>query len=487
MKRFSPKGIRRLMSFVLGWLLFALILLNPWQVFALPPEGVRVFALTALMVVWWLTEAVPMPVSSLMPAILLPVMQVLTFREAAALYAHPVIALFLGGFLLALAVEKWNLHKRIALLIIRRIGTSPKRLIISVMLSTAFISMWVSNTATAVIMLPIAVSLVNIVLDRIECSDKARRNLFVAVLLAVAYSANVGGMATLIGTPPNAILAGFLQTSQGIDISFARWLLVGIPVALAILLLAYVLITRVFFRVSITQSTNIQKYIAGELRKLGSFSKSERRVLIIFGFTLLLWLSKGLINNYILAGKWLSDGAIAVLGGASLFIVPVDLKRDRFLLHWDDSRRLPWGILLLFGGALSLANALDKTGVIASIGQWVQSYQGLNTLLITVLAVGLVLFMTELIGGTALTTIFLPAVIAIAQGLDIPLLYICIPVTLAASGAFMLPIATPPNAIIFASGHIHVRDMIKIGWLLNLLTILVIILIGLPLVRWVFL
>ncbi|MFT5765091.1 MAG: sodium-dependent dicarboxylate transporter 2/3/5 [Saprospiraceae bacterium] len=457
-------------------LLFLIILLLPAPELLGEPAW-KVIAIAVFMLVWWITEAVPIPVASLLPMVLLPLLGVMDIKTATAPYANPIVFLFMGGFMVALAMERWNLHRRIALNIVKITGTNANGIILGFMLATALLSMWISNTATTVMMLPIAVSVIDLLSNnRSDNTGKGMRNFAIAMMLGIAYAANIGGTATIIGTPPNSVFAGFVLETYGYEISFAKWMLLGVPFAALLLGLTYSFLVKIFYPNRLGKFEGAQELIEEEVTKLGRLSREEKLVLIIFLSTALCWMMRVPINSlfkFIDLPIALSDTGIALIATISLFIVPRDLKFGEFLMEWKDTEKLPWGILLLFGGGLSLAGALSATGVIDLIGSQFEAAESTGFLIILGLT-AVSLFLTEVMSNVALVTIFLPVVGGIAIGTGVDPIYLMIPVTLAASCAFMLPMSTPPNAIVFASGHLTVMQMVRAGIILNLLSILLI-------------
>lgn len=454
----------------LGPILFIIILLSPVPN-ALTPEAWKVIALAVLMLVWWVTEAVPLAVTSLLPIICLPLLGVLGRKAAAAPYANPVVFLFMGGFMIALAMERWNLHRRIALNIVRITGTNANGIILGFMLATAALSMWISNTATTVMMLPIALSVIDLLKSSNEnLPKKGVRHFALALMLGIAYSANIGGTATIIGTPPNVVFSGFIRETYDLEVSFATWMAFGVPFAILLIGLTYLFIVKWLYPNQLGDFEGAQELIEKEVHALGKISNAEKKVLIVFVSTALLWMFRSRIVKLIPALP-LNDEGIALVATVALFVIPLDFKNGRFLMEWKDTAKLPWGILLLFGGGLSLANALAETGLIDLIGA---QFKGLDNvgLLVMLGLTAVSLFLTEIMSNVALVTIFLPVVGAIAVGMGMDPLLICIPVTLAASCAFMLPMSTPPNAIVFASGHLKVAEMVRAGIVLNVISIL---------------
>lgn len=456
----------------LGPLLFLILLLVPPPE-NFTPEAWKVIAMAVFMLTWWVSEAVPLPVTALLPVLLLPVMDVMPFRIAAAPYASDIVFLFLGGFLLALAIEKWNLHRRIALNIVKRTGTGSNRIVLGFMLATALLSMWISNTAAAVMMLPIATSVVSLLARDEDSNTVGLRKFALVMMLGIAYSANIGGTATLIGTPPNIVMAGILETNHNIQVGFLDWMKIGVPFAAVLLFLSYFLLVKVLHRNHWNALSDAGEVIQKELWAMGKRSTQENRVLIIFVGTALLWVFRKFINTH---NPWfeLTDSGIAIFAGIILFVVMAGKGHEGSLLQWKDTKNLPWGILLLFGGGLSLANALNHVGLIDDIGQLFAHMETTNLIWIVLGLATVSLFMTEFMSNVALTSVMIPVVAAIALGLGADPLEFAIPVTLAASCAFMLPMSTPPNAIVFASNRIRVAQMVRAGIVHNLVTILLI-------------
>ncbi len=445
-----------------------------------------VLALGAWMVTWWATEAMPIPVSALLPMIVFPLLGVSTVREASAPYGDPVIFLFMGGFILALGLERHKLHQRIALSLIRLTGTSGNGIILGFMLSTALISMWISNTATAIMMLPIAASVTSLLATETGQADDPRFKKFATgLMLAIAYAASIGGMATIIGTPPNVVMVGFMKRFYNLDVSFTRWMMVGIPLMLMALASCYFIITRLLFRNHLPSIEGSRELIHRKLSDLGKLSKEEKMVLAVFSITCFFWIFRQNMN--ILIGKnLLDDTTIAMAGGMLMFLMPVNLKEQKFLLDWSDMKELPWGILLLFGGGLCLADGMEKSGLVQIVGNHFSQQQGINSNVLIFSLTAISMGLTELMSNVALVTIFVPVVFGVADGFHINPIWLAMPVTYAASCAFMMPISTPPNAVLFASGYIRMKDMIKTGILLNLCCLVIITILSLTLIQWLF-
>ncbi len=477
----------RIAAFCSGPLTFLLILLFvPKDI--LGPGSEKALATASWMIIWWITEAAPIPITALLPLLLFPFLGVMSMSQAAAPYANPVIFLFLGGFLIALALEKHRLHERIALNLIRLTGTSGNGIILGFMAATAILSMWISNTATAIMMLPIATSVVNLIRSdpRQQLHELAprERNLALGLMLSIGYAATIGGMATLIGSPPNAVFKGLLEQHYNKAINFGDWMLVGVPVSIALLASTYLIVTRILFPNRIKKVDGTDLLLRERLHALGPISSTEKRILAIFAFTSLLWITQEGINA-ILGRSLLNDTNVAMLGGVLMFLVPDDLSKMRFILDWKDTQLLQWGILLLFGGGLCLATGLQNTGIIQTLGLWIAERSAFDAKLILFLIVASVL-LTEVMSNVALVQIFVPVIFGIADGLGANPIMLALPVTLGSSIAFMFPISTPPNAIVFSSGYIRVKDMARAGILLNLVSVLIIFLFSLTVVKWVF-
>ncbi|MEY3051301.1 MAG: hypothetical protein RLY31_1086 [Bacteroidota bacterium] len=448
-------------------------------------EAIRVLAIATLMIGWWVSEAVPIPVTALLPMLLLPFLGVTEMKAAAAPYAHPIVYLFFGGFMLALALEKWNLHRRIALNIVRMTGTHADGIILGFMLSSAFLSMWISNTATTLMMLPIALSVVALLVGGQQQALTAgqRGNFSLSLMLGIAYASSIGGLSTLIGTPPNVIFKGLLKQNFGTEVSFMDWMLLALPFSVLMLAATYLVLVRWLFPNRLGEIAGASDIILSEVRGLGRMETGERRTMIVFLLTAGLWVFGGVLNQLNPYFK-LSDEMVAILAVLLLFTVPVDFRSGIFILEWKDTERLPWGILLLFGGGLSLAEALAKTGVIQLVGDFFTDTSGSFWTIVGLAMVSILL--TEIMSNLALVAIFVPVVGGIGISLGIPVVHLTIPVTMAASCAFMLPMSTPPNAIVFASGHVSIRQMVRAGIVLNLVAVLLVGLLSRTLLVWLF-
>lgn len=450
---------QKAISLLLGPLVF-LVVVYVLELEGLSQEGRAVLAVTCWMGVWWMTEAIAIEATALLPIVLFPLTGAIEMKATTFPYAHPLIFLFLGGFLIALAIEKHHLHTRIALNIIDRIGTNPSRIILGFMLATGFLSMWISNTASTLMMVPIALSVI--------ANLNSIKQFAKALLLSVAYSASIGGMATLVGTPPNIVFAGVVRDTFGVEISFFEWMLFGLPFSICMIFLAWWLLTRFLFRMDNKPAEDLG--IKEKKEALGTLSTNEKRVLAIFCFTAFCWISRTyLLNNFI---PLLNDTIIAVIGGLLLFIVPD--SEGKKLLGWSETKKLPWGVLLLFGGGLTIASAFVKTDLAEWIGNGMNSFEGMSLILLIFVVAALVNFLTEFTSNVATASMVLPILAALALAVGVHPYYLMVGAILAASCAFMLPVATPPNAIVFGSKKLQMRDMIKTGIWLNFISILLI-------------
>ncbi|MGL2562241.1 SLC13 family permease [Helicobacter pylori] len=473
-----------------------------------------VAGVAVLMGIWWMTEAIDLPATALLPLVLFSVFSVDQFSSVSASYASPIIFLFMGGFILALSMQKWNLHTRIALSIILLVGTSPRRLILGFMIATGFLSMWVSNTATAVMMFPVGMSVLQLVAKLVgkentsnswyqkeeitkahggimsnivhkgkdiaqviqEKTTIYRTNFSICLMLGIAYSASIGSLGTLIGTPPNALLAGYMKTAFNIEIDFAQWMVFGTPLAFIMLILSWLLLTYVIFPLKIKEIPGGKEVVRLELNKLGRLSQAEISVGVIFILASLGWIFLDTILK-----SWgikidKIDSVIAMGVSALLFILPANNQGDR-LIDWGVAKKLPWDVLLLFGGGLALSAQFSKTGLSLWIGHLVSSFSHLPILFIIVMVTLMVIFLTEITSNTATATAFLPVIGGVAMGMGYEnhqSLLLTIPVALSATCAFMLPVATPPNAIAYGSGYVKITDMIKAGLWLNLVGVVLI-------------
>jgi sodium-dependent dicarboxylate transporter 2/3/5 len=447
----------------------------------LVPEAWRLCGLAGWMVLWWLTEAIPVPATALLPIVAMPLLEIGKEAKVTASYGHPLIFLFLGGFLIAGAMQRWGLHERVALFIVWAVGRSARSLVGGFMIACALLSMWISNTATAVMMFPVGLSVIDVVAK--ETDEATSRKFGVSLMLAIAYSCSIGGIATLIGTPPNTLLAAFLSDSYGYQLGFAQWMAIGLPFCLVLLPLTWLWLTHVGFPAGGLRLSHARDDMIRRLKELGPMSRGERIVGIGFLLAAAGWILRPLIVKT--TGLPITDTTIAMTVGLTMFVVPTSVEAGRFVLDWPTARNLRWGVLLLFGGGLALAGSFKSTGLAAAIGSAFAGFSGSNVWLTVAAMATTVLLLTELTSNTATTATFLPIVAAIAIGWNQnPLLFV-VPVAIAASGAFMLPVATPPNAVAFGYPHLRIRDMARTGAVLNLVCIVLVILVDMVLCRWV--
>ena len=460
-------------GFLLGVTAAIVVMLLP------TPEGLsleahKTAALFLLMGIWWATEAVPVAVTALVPLALFPMLGIVDIQSAANPYANKTIYLFFGGFLIATAIQKWDLHKRIALFVLEYAGSNGASLILGFMLTAAVISMWVMNTATTIMLLPIGLAVITVVKETVKgLSEKEMESFQLALLLGIAYGATIGGMSTLIGTGPNGMLAAFMADNYNLDISFVDWMKVGVPLSAVMLPCSWLILTRVIFKVEFETSQETKDLLSSMKQELGKFDGAEFKVFVVFVLTAITWMLRTVLDD-INGLEGLSDAGIAMISALILFLLPSGDKEKRgALLEWKDAQEnVPWGLLVLFGGGLSLANAVQATGLAVWMGNLIP--QGISIVLIVILVVTMIIFLTELTSNMATTATFLPVVAAIAIQSDFNPLLVTAAVALAASCAFMLPVATPPNAIVFGSGLIRVPQMARAGFLINVLGILVV-------------
>ncbi len=460
-------------GFVLGPILFLIAYNLPQTI--INPAADDVIAVALWMISWWITEAVSISVTALIPLTIFPLLGIMDMKAVSANYGHPIVFLFFGGFVMALALEKVKLHTRIALNIVKVTGTTPDKVILGFMIATAFLSMWISNTATTVVMLPIALSVIDLLTNDEDGFTKGDRNFALSLMLGIAFAANVGGIATIIGTPPNTVMVGFVEQEYDMQISFFKWMLMGVPFSCFMIGVIYFILVKFIYPNGLEKLSDSRDIIGEELARLGAIQSTEMRVVIIFLITIFLWIFRAYINEHVPFIQ-LSDAGISMLAAFALFSVPFNFNQGEFTLEWKDTQKLPWGILILFGGGLSLASGLSSAGVIDFIGELVASNKTLSILVISSLLIFIMLFMTELMSNVALVAIFSPVVAGIAIGLEYEILFMLIPVAMASSCAFMLPMATPPNAIVFASGYIKVHEMAKAGVFLNIISVIILIL-----------
>jgi solute carrier family 13 (sodium-dependent dicarboxylate transporter), member 2/3/5 len=474
-----PLETYQIVGRILGLVIFVVMLAtDQWQG-VMSPVAWRVAAVALWMAVWWATEAIPVAATAFIPIVVFEPLGVSSLRDAAAPYANPIIYLFLGGFLLAIAVERWNLHRRISLAILDRTGTDGRHLVGGFMLVSALLSMWMTNTSTTMMLLPIVLSVIAVIRDNVAGVTKADQNNFqIAMLLGLAYAASIGGLATMIGTPPNALLIGFLADNYGIEISFARWMAVGIPVSVLMLPVAWLLLTRTLFQFDIPASAAANEHLHDLRQEMGVMTPPERRVALVFAAVIIGWMLRRPVTEWLgLSG--ISDAGIVMTAALLLFLLPSGDPSQRQLLSWENASRIPWGVLILFGGGLSLAAAVSDSGLAQWLGESLAPLNVWGTAVLVVAAVTLIIFLTELTSNLATTATLLPVMGAIALQVNVPPILLTVPITIAASCAFMLPVATPPNAIVFSTGAITIPQMVRAGIALNLIGIVIVSLVSL--------
>ncbi|HEY5602304.1 MAG TPA: DASS family sodium-coupled anion symporter [Gammaproteobacteria bacterium] len=466
---------RQTTGLLLGPLLFALLLLLPAPD-GLSEAGMAVAAVAVLMAVWWVSEALPIPATALLPIALFPLLGVMQSQQVTNAYANHLIYLFMGGFLIAVTMEKWQLHKRIALRTIQLVGVSPRRIVLGFMLATAFLSMWISNTATAMMMATIGLAVmqqVKAALPVQPADDTVNAFPFgTALMLGIAYAASIGGVATLIGTPPNAILAGVVEKTYGISIGFAEWMAFAFPLSVVMLLLTWYYLMHFVYRGDMTELPGGKQAVEQALTALGVMTRQEKRVLIVFVCVASAWILRSVVN--IEALSMVTDSTIAILGALALFVIPADFSKREFLLDWGTAVKIPWDIIILFGGGFALAEGFNSSGLTLWIANQLTVLEGTHIVVLVAMIVLLVIFLTEVTSNTAVASLLLPVMGALAIAMNIHPLATMIAVAIAASYAFMLPVATPPNAIVFASRAVTIPQMAKAGFVLNLLGVLLI-------------
>ena len=477
----APQGLpaSRIIGLILGTIFIVATLVLPAPG-GMSNEAWLALGMMLLMATWWSTEAIAIPATALLPIVLIPALGLGTVASATTPYANPIIFLFMGGFVLGLAMQRWNLHKRIALMTLLAVGSQPRRQIAGFMIATAFLSMWVSNTATTIMMLPIGLSVISMMGS---ANPEAVRRFASALLLAIAYAASVGGIATLIGTPPNALLAAYLSENQGIEIGFAQWMLIGVPVSAAMLVAIWVWLARKDFGLG-EQSAHSSAGLREQLNELGPMSRGEKLVGTVFVLTAMAWIFQPLLSASLI--PWLNDTVIAIAAAIIMFLIPVRAADRVFLMDWETAKDMPWGVLLLFGGGLALAAVISSSGLATWIAESLGVLGMLPAILMIALVVTVIIFLTEVTSNTATAAAFLPLLGALAMSQDVSPIFFTVPAAIAASCAFMMPVATPPNAIVFGSGHVHISEMIKAGFALNLVGIVLVTRAGYALVGWVF-
>ena len=454
---------------ILGPLLFILIRLF-FSSKGLSEEANGILASTTWIAVWWITEAIPIAATALLPIILFPLSGSLNITSTTASFGHKFVFLYLGGFIIAIAIEKWNLHKRIALNIINLIGSDIKKIILGFMLATAFLSMWISNTATSVMMLPIGIAIISQLKD--NPGTKKDENLIFgkALMLAIAYSASIGGIATLIGTPPNLVLAGIVSETYGYEITFSQWFIFGFPISVLLLFICWKYLTTFAFSFSQKEFPGGKQEIKHLMQSLGKMTYEEKTVAIIFAATAFCWITRSYLLKEIL--PQIDDTIIAILFALVLFIIPSKSKNQK-IMTWKDTKNLPWGIIILFGGGMALAKGFESSGLALWIGNQMTALEGVSTIVLIFLLIAAVNFLTEITSNLATTAMLLPVLAPMALTIDIHPFVLMVGAAVAASCAFMLPVATPPNAVVFGSGYLRIPDMVSKGIIMNIISIFI--------------
>jgi sodium-dependent dicarboxylate transporter 2/3/5 len=475
-------GNSKRIGFFLGPAVFLLMLLLPHPE-GMSPAAWKVAAVTVLMAIWWITEAIPIPATSLLPIAMFPLLGVMKSKAATAPYANHLIYLFMGGFFLAVTMERWNLHRRVAVHTIRMVGTSPGRMVLGFMLATAFLSMWVSNTATTMMMVPIGLAVIQQALglnsEQIRAGssgkDQTQFNFGKCLMLGIAYAASMGGVATIIGTPPNTIMVGMVEKMFGVQIGFGQWMLFGVPLAAVMIAISWVVLVKLLFPMKGLELGGGAAIIDEEIRKLGPISREEKYIVVVGLFVAAFWLSRGFLKKIpFILDMWpnfgyIHDATIGILGALILFAIPIDFKKGKFLLDWKTAVKIPWDVILLFGGGLAIANGFAKTGLAAYIASQLTLLEGASIIVFVGAVVLITIFLTEITSNTATATLLVPIMGAAAIAMGVHPYATIIGACVAASFAFMLPVATPPNAVVFGSGCVSIKQMAKAGVWLNII------------------
>lgn len=465
---------KNILGLILGPILFLVIMIFV-DAKGLSFEAKCILASTAWMAIWWVTECVPISVTALLPIVLFPLTGGMDLATTTAAYGHKLVFLFVGGFLIALAIEKWHLHKRLALNIIRVTGSNKSRVILGFMLATAFLSMWISNTATSIMILPVGLAIISQLKDDPKTVENENEVFGKSLMIAIAYSASIGGMATLIGTPPNMVLAGVVEESYGIKLNMFDWMKFGVPLSSFLLFVCWLYLTKIAFKFKNEEFSAGKEEILRQINKLGKFSNEEIKVLIVFTLTALGWIFRGSIETIF---PMIDDTIIAIFFAVTLFIIPTkNQKTNTTLLVWNDTVKLPWGILILFGGGMAIASAFGKSGLALWIADLLTNLNDVSLFLIILIIVTSINLLTEVTSNMATTAMLLPVLVTIALAIDVHPYFLLVAATLAASCAFMLPISTPPNAVVFGSGFLKIEDMFKKGVWMNLISIITITLV----------
>jgi sodium-dependent dicarboxylate transporter 2/3/5 len=476
---------RQRIGLVAGIVLFSLLVFVPIP--GLPESARQMLAVAVLMATWWVSEAIPLAATALLPLVLFPSLGLASAARTAAPYANHLIFLFMGGFMLAQAMQRWSLHRRIALHIVSLVGTNPSRLILGFMCATAFVSLWVSNTATVAMMMPIGMAVTKQVADAVREQDlgidvtPGRFHFGIDLMLGIAYAASIGGVGSLIGTPPNVLLAGVLEESYGIELSFLRWMAFGIPLVALFLPLTWIWLTRFAYPLEIPEIPGGRRLIKEQIEALGPMGDGERKTAVVFFLTAAAWMFRPLWTKWLASGELITDSTIAIASALVLFLLPTG-SRDR-VLDWQWASRLPWEVLVLFGGGFALANGFEMSGLSGWVGDLLVSLKGAPLPIFVTAIVILLVVLTEFASNTASAAMSLPILGAAAIGMGLSPLILCVPATVAASCAFMMPAATPPNAIVFGTGYFTIPQMVRAGAFVNLIAVVLISLFTLLLVR----
>ena len=456
-------------GFILGPLLFIIVRLF-FKPEGLSDEANAILASTLWIAVWWITEAIPIAVTALLPIILFPLTGGLDLNTTTNAFGHKFVFLYMGGFIIAIAIEKWNLHKRIALNIIQFIGTDVKKILLGVMVATAFLSMWISNTATAVMMLPIGIAIINQLKDNPNTDEDENLVFGKVMMLAIAYSASIGGIATLIGTPPNLVLAGVVLDTYNYEITFLQWFMFGFPIALIMLIISWKYLTSIAYKFQQKEFPGGKAEIKRLLKNLGNISYEEKMVATVFATTAFFWITRSFLFDKLLPE--LDDTIIAIGFAVVLFLIPSKDKSQQ-LMNWEDAVKLPWGIILLFGGGMAIANGFESSGLALWIGNQMTLLVGMTTIILVLLLIAAVNFLTEITSNLATTAMLLPVLAPMAITVDLHPFVLMVGAAVAASCAFMLPVATPPNAVVFGAGYLRIPDMVNKGFVMNIVSIII--------------
>ena len=459
----------KLLGLVLGPVSFILIL------FFFRPEGLSVqanavLASTIWIAIWWITEAIPIAVTAMLPLVLFPLSGGLDLSSTSGAFGHKYVFLYMGGFIIAIAIEKWNLHRRIALNIINLIGSNIRKIILGFMMATAFLSMWISNTATAVMMLPIGLAIIKQLQDNPDTVEDENQTFGKALMLAIAYSASIGGVATLIGTPPNLVLAGVILDTYGYEITFMQWFAFGLPISIILIFICWKYLTKYAFSFKQKSFPGGKQEIQRLLSGLGRITYEEKIVALVFALTAFCWITRSVLLQKLLPA--LDDTIIAIFFAIVLFLIPSKKKGEQ-VINWEEAVKMPWGIILLFGGGMALAKGFESSGLAEWIGSQMTTLSGLPILILILVLIASVNFLTEITSNLAPTAMLLPVLAPMALTIDVHPFVLMVGAAVAASCAFMLPVATPPNAVVFGSGYLRIPDMVGKGLFMNIISIFI--------------